>query len=192
MPSAATRDFRRGSGSGVDLRRGSSSGGSVDLRRGSSSGSSVDLDFRSTGGADLDQPSLLLRRAQIYALNRRMKAVEEKRWQSFVASKSTKVKLLSQCLAIFTRARVATALKHWAEWAKVLTADLQRQEAADMTETLQLAGLAEADEPLLRTMPLVHDARGVRRRYCLMAQARSARPSTAPRDGCCTLTPGPN
>ena len=38
---------------------------------------------------------------------------------------------------------------------------------------LRLAGLGPADLPLLQTMPEVPDRFGVRRRYCLLAQACS-------------------
>ena len=38
---------------------------------------------------------------------------------------------------------------------------------------LRLAGLGPADLPLLQTMPEVSDRFGVRRRYCLLAQACS-------------------
>ena len=159
-------------GSTRDLRRSSSSTGSV----GGCSSSGSDGDFRSFAVDHLDQPSILLRRAQIYALNRRMKAFEEKRWQKFAAGRQAKVDALSKCLAIRSRELCSAALKRWAAQAAALKVELLRQEAANLAETLVLAGLAEADAALLQTMPRVTDAAGVRRRYCPMAQVRRSPP----------------
>ena len=157
-------------GSTRDLRRSSSSTGSV----GGCSSSGSDGDFRSFAVDHLDQPSILLRRAQIYALNRRMKAFEEKRWQKFAAGRQAKVDALSKCLAIRSRELCSAALKRWAAQAAALKVELLRQEAANLAETLVLAGLAEADAALLQTMPRVTDAAGVRRRYCPMARGPAA------------------
>ena len=43
------------------------------------------------------------RRAQIYALNRRMKAIEERRWQCCVAGKQPHVDAISKCIDVFSR-----------------------------------------------------------------------------------------
>lgn len=54
-----------------------------------------------SGGGSRDD--LQERRAQIYALNRRMKAVEEKRWQCCVAGKQPHVDAISKCVDVFSR-----------------------------------------------------------------------------------------
>ena len=43
------------------------------------------------------------RRAQIYALNRHMKAIEEKRWQCCVAGRQRHVDAISKCMDVFSR-----------------------------------------------------------------------------------------
>jgi hypothetical protein len=167
------------------------------------------------------------RRAQIYALNRHMKAIEEKRWRCCVAGRQHHVDAISKCMDVFSRctppaphplhahrtpawpigtprgplrrrrANQLSALKHWSEHAMELALARKQQAQSEQAEMLRLAGLGPADLPLLQTMPEVSDRFGVRRRYCLLAQAcsrsRPRPPYTAPpllsTPTCCMLIP---
>ena len=80
------------------------------MRPFSSSGGSRD-NFRCSDGHGQEQPSIMLRRAQIYALNRRMKAVEEKRWQCCVAGKQKHVNAILRCAAVFSRCAPAPSAR---------------------------------------------------------------------------------
>ena len=112
------------------------------------------------------------RRAQIYALNRRMKAIEERRWQCCVAGKQPHVDAISKCIDVFSRctlppqraarrapparpmstpsdtlwcrrANRLSALKHWSERAMELA--LTRRSAAERA-TLAQKQQAESDQ----------------------------------------------
>ena len=143
------------------------------------------------------------RRAQIYALNELLKSIEEKRWQCCVAGRQRHVDAISKCVDVFSRctppvppplhahrtparpigtprgplwrrrANQLSALKHWSERAIELALARKQQAQSEQAEMLRLAGLGPADLPLLQTMPEVSDRFGVRRRYCLLAQACS-------------------
>ena len=117
--------------------------------------SEVPADFRSLPlpGQWYDRMSQDVRRRQIYALNKQMKAVDDFRWGIYSKRQNTRTVALAKCVATKQRHLRAAALRQLADNTRALAAERKRQLALMLADTLERAGLEPHDAPLLESMP---------------------------------------
>ena len=117
--------------------------------------SEVPEDFRAPPppGQWYDRLSQDLRRRQIYALNKQMKAVDDFRWGIYSKQQNARMIALAKCVAIRQRHLRAAGLRQLTERTQALAAERKRQQALTLADTLERAGLEPDDAPLLETMP---------------------------------------
>ena len=134
--------------------------------------SEVPEDFRAPPppGQWYDRLSQDVRRRQIYALNKQMKAVDDFRWGIYSKQQNTRLIALAKCVAIKQRHIRAAGLRQLATRTQALAAERKRQKALTSADTLERAGLEPDDAPLLEAMPTCLNEQLLPIQYCPLHQ----------------------